>query len=525
MKISIPAFIKTDPSWSAFLAFAFLVNISMPLARIALLCCLFLSIANRNRRKAFQVSAPFFGWLFYLVVALAITGLIVACSQDVENLLSQFAAVKPRRLPFVPQWRLDMMEAIRESGVTSSGGIWDYLPDAFIGPFRRAGTDMYTDPVSGLRKITKLLWYVAIPVALLQVDSRPRLLKSLRAFLYGGVLMALSVIIVNPIGAAFQMLFPTAYEVEAGTASPFSTFLYRVVDQFGSLENVNKWIYTRGRAETFSLALIKLGTMQAAQRLMTSVPVAICLLFESIAVRKRLLLKSRRSILRDGIILLIVLIGLLLTCKRGPVIAAAVVSGFLLLLRLRLRYAILLLLAVFAIGASIPQVRTRFVELPSEFELRRGGRAMMWTCIVPKLHEEYPMGIGFRALTYNKMRAIDNHIEQNQNHVHSVPLQAFVEFGYLGVFAYLLWMGLTFYATGRLALRSRRKINSSLPETMAFAAPLAMFSTLFLYGLVEYNLADSEIVLLYAFAMGLTNRNLLHSVPAIPLPPPTDPAK
>ena len=104
-------------------------------------------------------------------------------------------------------------------------------------------------------------------------------------------------------------------------------------------------------------------------------------------------------------------------------------------------------------------------------------------------------------------------------------LQAFVEFGYLGVFAYLLWMGLTFYATGRLALRSRRKINSSLPETMAFAAPLAMFSTLFLYGLVEYNLADSEIVLLYAFAMGLTNRNLLHSVPAIPLPLPTDPAK
>lgn len=521
MKISIPASIKADPSWSAFLAFAFLINISMPLARIALLFCLFLSIANRNRCKAFQVSAPFFGWLFYLVVALAITGLIAACSQDVETLLSQFAAVKPKRLPFIPQWRMAMIESIRESGATSSHGIWDFLPEAIISPFRRAGTDMFTDPVAGLRKITKLLWYSAIPVALLQVDSRSRLLASLRAFLYGGMIMALSVILINPLGAAFQMLFPTAYEVEAGTASPFSTFLYRMVDQFGSLENVNKWIYTRGRAETFSQALIKLGTMQAAQRLMAAVPVAICLLFESIAAKKRLCLKSCRPIVRDAVILVIVALGLLLTCKRGPVIAAAFVSGCILLLRLRLRYALLLLIAACAIGAAIPQVRTRFVDLPKEFELKRGGRAMMWTCIVPKLHEEHPMGIGFRALTYNKMRSIDNHIEQNQNHVHSVPLQAFIEFGYLGLFAYTLWMGLTFYATGRLALRSRRKINSSLPETMAFAAPLAVFSTLFLYGLVEYNLADSEVVLLYAFAMGLTNRNLLHSVPSgqPPAPP------
>ena len=137
----------------------------------------------------------------------------------------------------------------------------------------------------------------------------------------------------------------------------------------------------------------------------------------------------------------------------------------------------------------------------------------MWTIIVPTLHEEHPLGIGFRALSYNKMRSIDNHVEQNQNHVHSVPLQLFVEFGYLGVAAWALWMLLGFRNTAKLACLSRRPSKDcSLPETLAFAAPLAMLSALVLYGMVEYNLADSEIVLLYGIAMGLTNRNLRHCV-------------
>ena len=46
---------------------------------------------------------------------------------------------------------------------------------------------------------------------------------------------------------------------------------------------------------------------------------------------------------------------------------------------------------------------------------------------------------------------------------------------------------------------------------ISFAAPFAMLAALVLYGLMEYNLADSEVVLLYAFAMGLSGPSLLRS--------------
>ena len=50
------------------------------------------------------------------------------------------------------------------------------------------------------------------------------------------------------------------------------------------------------------------------------------------------------------------------------------------------------------------------------------------------------------------------------------------------------------------ALVSLRKSTST--SVIRFV-PLAMLSTLILYGLIEYNLADAEVVLLYALAMAL----------------------
>ena len=38
-----------------------------------------------------------------------------------------------------------------------------------------------------------------------------------------------------------------------------------------------------------------------------------------------------------------------------------------------------------------------------------------------------------------------------------------------------------------------------------------MLLSLFLYGLMEYNLADAEVVLLYGLAMGLCGPSLLRS--------------
>ena len=114
----------------------------------------------------------------------------------------------------------------------------------------------------------------------------------------------------------------------------------------------------------------------------------------------------------------------------------------------------------------------------------------------------------------SETNGIPSRIELNQNHMHSVPMQSFVDFGYAGLLAWLFWTMLGLRATARLARLARRPApGSSLPETACFAAPLAMFAALVLYGLVEYHLADSEVVLLYALAMGLTGPSLLRAAP------------
>ena len=459
---------RADPSWAAFLAFAFLSCVSMPLARVALVASLALGLASPTRRRSFRLTAPTVGWLVYLAVAIAV-----------------------------------------------SAAAWALIEDPLLAPGR------------GFSKLPKLLWYAAIPLAVMQVDTRPRLVATLRALVAGCAVTAAWVLVANPLLAQFQMVFPTDAQAAAGTASPAGAFLHESLRWIGTrlhwdaIDAVNRWIYTNGRAATWSQALVKLGTMQDAQRFMVAVPAALCLLVESLHA------PDRRARARDFLLLLLLAAGLVLTCKRGPLLACGAVCFAFLLSRLRWWKAALLVALLAGACAALPQARARFAQLPDEFLLRKGGRSLMWTRIVPELHREHPWGIGFRSLTWNKMFDIDMHTELNQNHVHSVPLQSFVDFGWAGLAAWALWMGLAARTGRRFARRSRRPApGSSLPETACFAAPPAMFAALALYGLVEYNLADSEIVLLYALAMGLSGPSLLRSAPdpAAQRPPPALPA-
>ena len=125
----------------------------------------------------------------------------------------------------------------------------------------------------------------------------------------------------------------------------------------------------------------------------------------------------------------------------------------------------------------------------------------MWTRIVPAVHEEHPYGIGFRALTNEKMRQHGKNAERRQNHVHSTPLQSFVDFGWLGVAVYLFWMGTALAAAIKSLLVTR--LNGESRRAVRYV-PLAMLAALILYGLIEYNLADAEIVILYSLAMGMS---------------------
>ena len=532
--------VRSDPSWAAFLAFAFCAGVSMPLARVALAACLVLTLCDRARRRLARFTAPTAGWLLYLALAAGVSAALAATN-------------------------------------------WDPL----------------IQPARGLGKIDKLLWFAAIPLGVVQVDSRARLLSVLRAFVGGCAATALCLVCLHPFLAWFQISFPTSWQMVArdldpasSTVGAFPAFLYRAVDGLGLLGAVNRWIETPWRAQNYAQAIVKLGSMQDAQRLMVALPAAFCLAAES--------LRDRTRRFSAFFLLALVAAGLLLAFKRGPVLAGFAVSFLLLLSRLRWWKAALLVAALAAAGAAMPHVRGRFAELPDELRLAKGGRALMWTRIVPELHREHPWGVGFRALTSQKMiqaerrslldgeqaaleeeraglaareaagedhsfriaaadfrlwrmrhwrmadaratalarlrpepgspegielartRAAmekwenlgltDRFLEMDRNHVHSTPLQALVDFGWAGLAAWALWMFLGFRATWALARRSRRPAaDSAAPETLCFAAPLAMFGALVLFGFVEYNLADAAVVLLYGLVLGLTGPSLLRS--------------
>ncbi len=419
----------------AFLGAVFAIGFSMPLSRLLLVVCLVLTLLRKapEHRPRFRLTPPCIGWLIYLGLAIVVTGILAAVN-----------------------------------------------------------TDALLVPQKGLAKTTKLLWYFLLPLAVVQIHSQERRQTTLKALVLGCAVTGLSVIFINPLAAWAQVAMPTDAQIVADTLSTAQHHLLSFTHSLGLTDSINKWIYKDYRAQTYLTSIVKLGTMQDAQRLMVALPAALCLCFDAFKTHA-----CKRSRILSTIILAITLVGLTMTFKRGPLMFGVLVS-FGILLRISGAKALAALAVVILIAAAHPATRMRFSELPQEFSTSKGGRMTMWTQIVPKLHDEHPWGIGFRALTNEKMRQISRRVEQRQNHVHSTPFQSFVDFGWLGAAAYAFWM----IAALATALISLRKSSST---SVVRLAPLAMLSALILYGFIEYNLADAEVVLLYALAMAMAS--------------------
>lgn len=433
--MKIPQAIKNDSSWAAFLIVVLAAGFSMPLSRLFAVICLALTLLHRpaNPNTRFRLTAPCIGWLAYLTLALVVSAIM----------------------------------AIR-------------IPDELLVPRK------------GLGKIFKLGWYFIIPLGVAQINTRERLTTTLKTFVIGCAATGLYVIAINPIAAWIQITLPTEADIATGSLTSIQNTLLSITNTLGLTDSLNKWINAGYRATSYQGSLFKLGTMGDAQRLMVALPAALCLALET----HRLHTDRRRKLL-SAITAIVVLLGLILTFKRGPLIFGLLVS-FAILFRMIGFKALAIGTVVMLLAAAHPGIRTRFAELPDEFSTTRGGRWTMWTEIVPELHKEHPWGIGFRALTPEKMRHITFNVERRQNHVHSTPLQAFVDFGWAGIIAYAGWM----LAAIITALASLRKSTS--PSLLRFA-PLAMLSALMLYGLMEYNLADANVVLLYSLAMAMAS--------------------
>ena len=430
--------IKADPGWTAFVCAVFFMGLSLPAARAFAVLSFVFSITYRSRssRSPFRLSPPVLGWLVYLALAIAVTAIMAAVN-----------------------------------------------------------TDPLIEPAKGLGKINKLAWFAVIPLTAAQVNTPDRFRTTLKALVAGCLITALFVLFINPIGAWLQTNWP------ADTSSPdvgIQQTLVNIASALGITKSIDAWVHSGYRAAGYMASLVKLGTMQDAQRLMVAMPAALCLLID---MHREGATKKRKIF--AAIALAVIFCGLMLTFKRGQIICAVLICG-LIALRLIGAKAVLALVLASAIFAAHPAVRMRFSQLPEEFSTAKGGRALMWTKIVPGIHAEHPYGIGFRALTNEKMRQHGKHVEQRQNHVHSTPLQSFVDFGWLGVGAYAFWMAAAFYAAIRTLLKTRARKNTHDKPPAIRYVPLAMLTALALYGLIEYNLADAEIVLLYSLAMGMS---------------------
>ena len=437
-----PETVEGSASFGALLAFAFFAGVSMPLARICLVAALVLVVRDAALgRIRWRVSAPAWGWIAYALTALFVTVLAVAT-----------------------------------------------LPEGAL-----------IDPARGLRKLDKLLWYAGALVLPPVVTTRERFRGVVRAFAMGCGVYAAALLILHPPAAWVLAHYSNpagrgaVWRPEAGTTS--ARFL-SAVDALGLTKTMQKACRGCCARGSFNIALAWLSGMGAGQRLMAGTLAALSLCGGAATRRDR-----RRSLL----LAVLTALGLAITLKRGSLLVCVVVGGVVAVHWAGWRRALAALAVAVALVMALPPARHRLLQLPDEFRPERGGRALMWTELVPEMRRAHPMGVGFRGLTFDALRKAPTpnawRLELNQNHLHNNFLQVLVELGWAGLAVYLAWMGISFRVVVRRARTAWADAGGG--DALLRTAPLLILSALFLNGFVEYNLADAEVTLLYGLAMGL----------------------
>ena len=323
----------------------------------------------------------------------------------------------------------------------------------------------------GLRpahSLDKLLRFLLLGVALLiPVMHRPggdlpRRLAT--AFLVGAVLKAGYDVVRIPVGA-WLALPKLAAAAHAAPALPHAVSL---ADQ----------------------ALFSQGTMRDPQYYL----VGLCLVVAAWATGARRL--------RDPacwLPLLLLSSALVLHFKRGALMAA--VAVLLVMAVLSRRGKLLAALAVAGLClCAVPQMRDRVLMVQNEFSLSLKGRYPLWTQAGPALLRDYPFGVGWKALRYEDLRARTRYVQYGLNHLHNNALQIAVDFGWLGLGAWLAWM----LAEGLRMARAwaQRRSEGGVSAALALGT-LCGFIVLMLVGVVEYNFGDTEIFMTLCLLWGL----------------------
>ncbi len=337
------------------------------------------------------------------------------------------------------------------------------------------------NPAKGVKRLTKLLWFIGIPVAASIIDSREQMWRVLRALLLGTAALAVRVLIRNPISAG------------------------AIVNRFAKTPSAKQF--------TFAQELIFQGRLDDGQRLMVGLVGAVALVLGGAALQRcgarRLLVKvssappepeEKQSCLAPvtswialipvwPLLITVLAVAEVVALKRGSWLSALTVLTLLLARGRRLKWVVLALLLLAGVAATVTPIRQRILHVGTELQVSSGGRLAMWSRVAPELLRQYPRGIGFRAMTSELMRSIEPRVEPDRDHLHSNFVELAVSLGWAGLALYLLWMGL---------LCRDALLSDATPQPIFW-----MLLALFLNGFVEYNFADGEIVIITGLLGGM----------------------
>lgn len=303
-------------------------------------------------------------------------------------------------------------------------------------------------------RISKLLWFVALPAAAWLLRDARALRHLLWAFALGCGVLAVKTLCAVPFGA------------------------WKLLRQAPDY------------AQTFRHALTLQGSMPDGQMLMLGLVATLGLLL----IRRA----ARQPTAGVAALLLLQTAAFILNLKRGSWVVALLLLVIFVLLKLTWKHTLLIGLVV-AGALCLPPVRTRLTTLQRDFDPAVGGRATMWLRVAPALIKAHPWGLGYRQLTNEKMRAVAPNVEADRDHLHNNALTVLVETGWAGLAAYVLWMG---WALAAAVRRLRRARAESEPAAIAALVLLLMFVGLLLNGVVEYNFGTSRLMIGLGVIMG-----------------------
>lgn len=307
-------------------------------------------------------------------------------------------------------------------------------------------------------RMTKLLWFVALPAAAWLLRDERSVRHLLWAFALGCSALAVRTLIMVPVGA-WKLLHSSNPETVA-------------------------------YAQNFPHALTLQGSMPDGQMLMLGLVATLGLLLICRA--------ARRPTGLVVVLLLLLVAGFIMNLKRGSWMVAILLLVIFVLMKLTWKHTLLIVLII-AGALCLPPVRARLTTLERDFNPDVGGRATMWLRVAPALIKAHPWGLGYRQLTNEKMRAVAPNVERDRDHLHNNALTVLVETGWAGLVAYIFWMGSALVDAIRRFWRARAESEAA---AIAALVLLLMLVGLLLNGVVEYNFGTSRLMIAAGVIMG-----------------------